>query len=276
MNTKFKTLSILFFIAIMATLSSCDKDDDTPKPVISELELGIGDSHIGYIGHDLHIQAQVVAEGLINMIEVEIHAEDGSNNEVHAEFDYSEQTLKNTTFHEHVDIPDTFSPGEYHFHLTVTDKEGNQTSVEDDVALEILVDEEAPVLTISEFPADGQNFAIGETISITGTVTDNTALGGMLVALVYEDDEIADADVTGDNAQVIVMEHTHDFDSEVSHNFTISIDVGAEYDNNTAMGPAPIEGDNAWKSGNYYILARVKDASDNWTFSSHYPVVINL
>lgn len=31
-------------------------------------------------------------------------------------------------------------PGEYHFHLTVTDKEGNQTAVESDVSIQELMD----------------------------------------------------------------------------------------------------------------------------------------
>lgn len=259
----------LFFI-------SCNKDDDEviPSPTINNLELGIGDSHTAYIGSDLHIEAEIVAEGLINTILVEVHAEDGSDNEVEAEFDYSDQTLKNTSFHQHVDIPDEFTAGEYHFHLIVTDKEGNSTTVEADISIEELVDTEAPVLTITSAPASGQTFANAETISIAGTVTDNESLAGMVVALVYEDDNIADADVTGENTQVIVMLHTHAFDSEDAHTFTASIDVGATYDNN--MTPALIEGDNAWKSGNYYILARATDAKENWVFSSHYPIEISL
>jgi hypothetical protein len=275
MNTKFKTLAMLFTVAIMAIFTSCEKDDDAyPKPTIGELELGIGNSHVAYIGADLHIETEIVAEGLINTIEVEIHAEDGSDYEIDSLFDYSDQTLKNTTFHKHVDIPAEFPAGEYHFHLTVIDKEGNSTTVEEDIELEELVDEEAPVITISSAPTDAQAFASGETISISGTVVDNTSLAGMVVALVYADDAIADADVAGDNAQVIIMLHTHTFDSETSHSFTASIAVGAEYDNN--MTPSVIENDNAWKSGNYYILVKSKDDMGNWAYSNYYPVVINL
>lgn len=275
MNTKFKTLAVFFTIAIMATFSSCDKDDDivVPKPVISELEVGLNNSHIGYISGDLHIEAKIVAEGKINKITVEIHKEDGTGDEIEAE--YTEFAgLKNTTFHKHVDIPANTKAGEYHFHLTVTDQEGNTTTVEEEITIKELTDKEAPVLTVSSSPTSGQTFANGETITLSGTVTDNNTLGGMLVALVYEDDNIADAKVTGGNTKVIVMLHTHTFDSEASHNFTASIKVGAANDNN--MTPAKIQGDNAWKSGNYYILARVKDAKGNWTFSSRYPVVINL
>jgi hypothetical protein len=275
MNTKFITLFVFFAFAIMTIATSCSEstEPEVAKPVISELEVGLGNSLVAYIGSDLHLQAEIVAEGKIDLITVEIHKEDGSGDEIEATYDdYS--GLLNATLHKHVDIPEATEAGDYHFHLTVTDQEGNSTTVEEDLTIEELVDEEAPELTISTAPTNGQSFSNGDTISISGSITDNDALGGMLVALVYEDDAIADADVMGNNSKIIVMLHGHDFDHPDETDFTASIAVGAEYDNNTT--PAVIEGDNAWKSGNYYILIRVKDGSGNWTFSSHYPLVINL
>lgn len=279
MNTKVFLIATALIAGLFFT--SCEKDDDVfPIPTISELVLGIDDSHVAYINAylemeaDLHIEAEVVAEGLINTIEVEIHAEDGSDNEIDTIYDYSDQTLKNTTFHEHIEIPYDFPVGDYHFHFTVTDKEGNSTTIEAELSIEELTDEEAPEITISSAPTDAQAFASGGTISISGTVEDNILLAGMVVALVYEDDNIADADVAGDHTQVIVMLHTHTFDSEASHSFEASIEVEADYDNN--MTPALIDSYNAWKSGNYYILVKSMDAMGNWAFSSHYPIVINL
>ncbi|MCG8306506.1 MAG: DUF4625 domain-containing protein, partial [Cytophagales bacterium] len=246
-----KTRRVLFAAIITAGLffTSCEKEDVVPKPVIGELELGIGNSRIAYIGSDMHMEAEIIADGRIDVITVEIHKEDGSGDEIEAEYtDYTGQ--KNATFHKHIDIPATAVAGEYHFHLTVIDQEGNSTSVEEEITLEELADEEAPILNISSAPTNGQTYANGEEISISGKVTDNTSLAGMLVALVYESDNIADTEVTGGNKKVIVMLHTHTFDSENSHSFTASIKVGAVNDNN--MTPAPIQGDNAWKSGNYY------------------------
>jgi hypothetical protein len=281
MNTKFQTIAIFFLVVAMAVFSSCEEDDDvSPIPTISELELGIDDSHVAYINADLemeadlHIEAEVVAEGLFSTIEVEIHAEDGSDNEIDTIYDYSDQTLKNTTFHEHIEIPYDFPIGDYHFHFTVTDKEGNSTTIEEELSIEELTDEEAPEITISSAPTDAQAFVSGETISISGTVEDNILLAGMVIALVYEDDNIADANVAGDNTHVIVMLHTHTFDSKASHSFEASIEVEADYDNN--MTPALIQSDNAWKSGNYYILVKSIDAMGNWAYSNYYPIVINL
>lgn len=274
MKTTIKTIALLFIATSMLLFNSCENDDeDVSKPVISDLELGIGNSHVAYAGADLHIEAQIDAVNKIDVVAVDIHQEEGSSDKIEATYD-EYAGLKNTTFHKHVDIPVETPTGTYHVHITVTDQEGYQTTVEEEIEIEELEDEESPEISISSAPENGASYSNGETISISGTVTDNISLAGMLVALVYESDNIADADVTGGNTSVIVMLHTHDFDDPDEHEFTASIVVGAENDNN--MTPEPIEGDNAWKSGNYYILVKSKDAKGNWATSSHYPIVINL
>ncbi|MGQ9847630.1 MAG: DUF4625 domain-containing protein, partial [Bacteroidales bacterium] len=273
-----KTRFFLIAIALTAGLffNSCkkEKEKEVPKPVISALELGNGNSHIAYIGADLHIQAEIVAEGKINKIRVEIHKAQGSGNEIMAE--YTEFAgLKNTTFHKHVDIPNTTVAGPYHFHMTVTDMEGNSTTVEEGITILELVDTVPPQINITSAPENGKTFANGDTITISGHVTDNISLAGLFVGLVYEADSIPDPDVTAANPKVIVMLHTHDFGEDPDEtDFTASIKVGAAYDNN--MTPAPIQGPNAWKSGRYYILVKSKDAKGNGAKSAHYPIVINL
>ena len=271
MNTRIILLAIAFTTGLF--LTSCDKGEEIAKPVINVLELGIDNSHVAYIGADLHIEADIVAEGKIDKVIIEIHQEEGSGDEI--EVEYNEFAgLKNVSpLHKHVDIPATTVAGTYHCHITVTDMEGNSTTVEDEVSIEELADEEAPVLTISSAPENGQTFTSGETITISGSVTDNISLEGLIAALVYESDNIADADVTGTNTKVIVMLHTHDFEDPDEAEFSASIEVGAANDNN--MTPAVIQGDNAWKSGNYYILVKSKDAKGNWAISDHYPIVIN-
>ncbi len=273
MNTRVFLIVIAFAAGLFFT--SCEKDDDVaPKPIINNLELGIGNSHVAYIGADLHIEAEIVAEGKIDKITVEIHQEEGSTDEIVVGYDEF-AGLKNTTFHKHVDIPATTVAGTYHCHITVTDMDGNSTTVEEEVSIEAMVDDKAPVITISSSPENGKNFANGETISISGSITDNISLAGLVVALVYETDNIADTDVSGiTNTKAIVMLHTHDFEDPDETDFSASIKVGAVNDNN--MTPVAIQGDNAWKSGNYYILVKSKDAMGNWAFSNHYPIVINL
>lgn len=141
MNKTFYFISLALTLFSGLLFSSCDDDPDEliAKPSISDLEVGLENSLVGYIGGDLHIEAEIVAEGIIDKITVEIHQEEGSSEEI--EMSYDEFAgLKNTTFHEHVDIPADTEEGDYHFHLTVTDKVGNQTTVEVEIRLEEIED----------------------------------------------------------------------------------------------------------------------------------------
>lgn len=274
MKTAIKTIALIFIASSTLFLTSCDDDDDNiSSPEISNLELGIGDSHVAYAGADLHIEAEIYALGKVNTIIVEIHQEEGSSDEIVVTFDEYAGMI-DPIFHKHVDIPAETPVGMYHIHITVTDMLGYQTTFEDEIEIKELEDEEAPEITVSSAPENGQAFASGETISISGSITDNVSLAGMVVALVKESDNIDDTDVSGNNSSVIIMLHTHDFDDPDETDFSASIKVGAENDNN--MTPAPIEGDNEWESGNYYILVKSKDAKENWAYSDHYPIVINL
>ena len=63
MNTRILLVVIAFATGLF--LTSCEKEDEVAKPVISGLELGIGNSHVAYIGADLHIETEIVAEGKI-------------------------------------------------------------------------------------------------------------------------------------------------------------------------------------------------------------------
>lgn len=135
MNKK-KFLGTLFLAGLsLLALSSCDKDDPKPaKPVVTITEVGSHDSPEGVVaaGDDLHLEAEIVAEGLIDKIVVEIHQEEGGNFEIEETFgaDSKYAGSKNADFHEHIDIPTNAPLGEYHLHLTVTDKEGQSTTAE--------------------------------------------------------------------------------------------------------------------------------------------------
>jgi Domain of unknown function (DUF4625) len=281
MKTKINLL--LLVVSTTIVFFSCKKEDETSKPQIISFELGYQDSKLATLGNDLHIEAEVVADGKISTIQVTIHPEGDHEekstmvflDEEEWEFDsvYTEFSgLKNTTFHKHVDIPVIADTGTYHFHFIVTDMEGNQTELEEEVRIEQPDDSQAPVITITSAPASGQAFSNGAVIPISGSVTDDQFLGGLYIGLVREGQSLDDASVNANNT--ITLLHTHDFDSPTGHSFTASITVGAAQDNNDP--PKDITGDIAWQSGNYYILVKSKDAfGGNWAYSSHYPVVIN-
>lgn len=280
MNKKVFLIAII--LGISTIFMACD-DDDVALPEVTIMELGVGETHgndhTAIVGSDLHIEAEIVAEGTIDLVQVLIHPEGDEHKSAMHEDEWELDTtytkfsgLKNTTFHEHVDIDISAEPGEYHFDIIVTDMEGNQSSAEADLEIILPDDAVVPEITIASAPTSNQTFNDGETISISGLVTDNKALGGLYIGLVRESQNLTDAEVDATNTITIL--HTHDFDSYLSHNFSSSITVGIAQDNN--ITPKDITGDIAWQSANYYIVVKCKDAfGGNWTFSDHYPIVIN-
>lgn len=265
-----KGINIIYVLAIITILfSSCSKENG---PQIDLEELGYENTATGYLGSDFHIEAEIIAENKIDRVIIEIHPECCGSWEfdtTYTKFD----GLKNTEFHEHFELPVALSDtGEYHFHLEVIDMEGNTASVERDIVIKKPDDSMAPVITISSVPGPGQVFSNGQTISISGQVSDDQALGGMYIGLVRADQNLDDSQVNDSNT--ITLLHTHDFDTSKQHNFSASIEVGAAKDNN--ISPKDITGDIAWISGDYYILVKCKDAfGGNWAFSTRYLIDIN-
>lgn len=131
MNRKLFLGAMLLLSTNTLFFSSCEDDNDKPLlPMVKITEVGSGHSNdgIGYAGSDVHINAEIIAEGLIESITAEIHQEDGN-------FEFQEEYtdakgLKNTTFHKHLDIPEEAPEGEYHLHLVVKDQQG-QTGMDE-------------------------------------------------------------------------------------------------------------------------------------------------
>ncbi len=139
-----RSISSLLVAASLFFLISCEKSDDPARPEILNFELGMEKSKTAVAGDELHMDAEVEAEGTIDRIEVEIHPEGehdhmkgitSTEDEGEWEFDtvYTEFSgLKSTEFHEHIEVPADAEAGMYHFHFSVTDMEGYQATYEDE------------------------------------------------------------------------------------------------------------------------------------------------
>jgi len=152
-----KNFGIYLVAALLATSApfvSCKKDEkSTPKPVIDLKELGYFnhatqslESKIAYAGKELHIDAEIVAAGRIDKIIIQIHPENGNHKKsalITPEADKWELDttftefagLKNADFHKHIKVPANTPAGNYHFHLIVNDKEGQQSTVEEEIEI---------------------------------------------------------------------------------------------------------------------------------------------
>lgn len=142
MNMKTRNIHFLFLFTALffGFLSSCKKDNAdipvTTKPTIGTLEIGSDNNKTVKAGTDLHLEGDIVAEALIDKIEIEIHQEGGSFKFAKIYTDEKYVGKKNVTFHEHIDIPSEVPAGQYHFHFTVTDKAGNATTVESPLTIQ--------------------------------------------------------------------------------------------------------------------------------------------
>lgn len=130
---KLKSITLAVVAVAVLGLSSCDKEKD--PPTISNLEVGENNSKTATIGDELHLDAEIDAPGKIDKIVVELHPEGGSGDDIEAEFTKYAGQL-NADFHDHIEIPSTAEAGEYHFHLKVTDEEGQTTEVDAEVDIQ--------------------------------------------------------------------------------------------------------------------------------------------
>jgi len=132
---KYIVLSLALALAMGFTACK-DDNDNSAKPVIPLTEVGHDNSLMAHPGHDLHLEADIVAEGLIQRIDIEIHQEEKGSFEIVESFTEGKYVgIKNTEFHEHIDIPAEAPLGKYHLHFTVTDAEGQQTTAESPLTL---------------------------------------------------------------------------------------------------------------------------------------------
>ena len=123
--------NIILVIFALVLFISCKDEEVTPAPVISGVEIGSGNSKTVVRGKDLHLEAQLVAEGTIREAEVHIHGSGWEH-----ELRFPELTgKKNGEIHTHIDIPAETPTGHYHVHISVTDEKGQTTEAESDLEI---------------------------------------------------------------------------------------------------------------------------------------------
>jgi len=136
-----KTLKLFGIFALTCLLSiclnSCGDDEPTiDKPAINLTEVGHDNSKHAHPGHDMHLEAEIVAPGTINSIHIAIEQVGGTTT-IKKDFVEGQYIdVKNTDFHEHIDIPANTPLGKYILYMTVVDKVGQQTTVSCEINME--------------------------------------------------------------------------------------------------------------------------------------------
>ncbi len=173
-----------------SVFTSCDDNNDEPKanaPVVNIAEVGEENSKEAVAGKDLHLEGELVADGLIKRIDIEIHQENG---DFKIEKSYTEGKyigVRNTTFHEHLDIPADAPAGDYHLHFTVTDQLGQSTTFESE--LNITVSKPgSPEITLTEVGENNSMQAkVGEEMHLEATIKAEKKIAQIVVEFHKED-----------------------------------------------------------------------------------------
>lgn len=136
MKTRSIIASILLLTSCALGFTSCNNENDElgAKPVINLTEIGKENSKSVVAGNEMHLEGDIVAENTIARIDVKIHMEE--NGEFEIEKSYTSGVyigVKNTIFHEHIDIPAEAPAGKYHLHFIVTDRLGLSEIAESEI-----------------------------------------------------------------------------------------------------------------------------------------------
>ncbi len=150
MNTTNKfLLSAIITIASTLGFTSCSKDGDTTPPSINLISPTNGEKI--QIGKVIHFEVELSDDEMLKSYKVEIHdniekphthetvlkAAETTTDKKYFSFqktwDISDK--KNTTPHEHIDIPENTIAGEYHLVVYCTDAAGNESHVASKIIL---------------------------------------------------------------------------------------------------------------------------------------------
>lgn len=145
--------TIALLLGVFASLfSSCDNEEEpkVAKPIVSLTEVGEENSKTAVAGKDLHLEGELQAEGLIERIELTLTTADKKNTVLAQSWtDGKYIGVRNTLFHEHVDIPTGTPAGDYLLAFTVTDQTGQSCVFTSDLKIEVPA-KGAPVIKITE------------------------------------------------------------------------------------------------------------------------------
>lgn len=166
MNRKTLSLSILGLFAV-SSFFSCKKEKvrtEVEKPTIEIKEVGLSNSKTVYAGHDLHLEAEVKAPGKIANVKLQITLKSTNYGwDFIKTYTTGYAGLKNADFHEHIDVPENATIGEYEVLIMVTDELGNK--VQDKAGFDVKRDLTLPSATGTVINRNGNLLNVTSAIS---------------------------------------------------------------------------------------------------------------
>jgi hypothetical protein len=251
----------LSIAASVVLFSSCSDDDDaavdTQKPVISGVTINGSSEDVEVnTGAEIHIDAVITDNEALGELKIDVHDvfDDHSHGKkagIHwAEIKTMDLSGKQQTIHTHMDVPSDALGGPYHAVFRVIDAEGNEGDFAE-VDFSVISDDQPVINIITPDFSSEPEWAKGDMVSVTGTITDETDISEIVIVLEEEGDHDhnhgkkaeealyeEDFDLTGTN------DVTWDFQSDGNVNFTIPADA---------------------ETGHYAFIINVMDSEGNLT-----------
>jgi len=281
-----KKLTNTYLLLLLSVLcfTACEDDPEPvlPSPTIENIEIGAADNRRGVIGRDFHLEADVLAGDKIDVIQIKIDPKEGETYASAWNFELSWEKFKgakNTTVHEHFDIPEDAVEGAYDFTIIVTDENG--TVLEETYDLQIIDPsnlEVDPLLYIWMITTDQGDFHYvnellesPEGVELTKDEVLNSSIdisnvkgdGELYLLLIKKDQNHKPESVENiDFSKVIVYDtfkHENEEDVYIFSNVLYEgvrpapeFTIGAPLDNNVPQSDLT-SGDNTWSNGEYYF-----------------------
>jgi len=237
-----KFVKFPFLIALILTaLIACDKDDDTEDtvdPTIKSAMIDNSDEDILVTaGNEIHFDVEVEDNEALGELKIDVHdIFDGHSHGKKSATKWADvKTIqlsgKTQDVHEHMDVPTNATAGPYHAIFRLIDAEGNEGEF---VELDFMVSNGSePMINVTDPDFSSEvHVNKGGSISLKGTITDDTDLDEIVIVLEEEHDDHSH----GKKSDTPLFEADFDLDGssdlswdfETDGNVTISIPANAE------------------------------------------------
>ncbi|MDO4224818.1 MAG: DUF4625 domain-containing protein [Bergeyella zoohelcum] len=178
----FKNLVLGLFASL--AIISCNRNEEemamtTTPPTITNIEIGEENTRKAHPGDELHIEAEVKAEGMIKSLELQITPKKSGSGWVIVERFADAVGKQDYDIHQHYDIPVNAKVGEYDVIITITDLKGQKTTYE--AVLTIENNPELPTI-----PTTDRSFSLsadGKTLGIKALVKAPNKLGEISIRI---------------------------------------------------------------------------------------------
>ncbi len=244
--------------AFAILLVACDKEEDnqdTTAPVIKSVTINEEDHDIVVMaGDEIHIDAELSDNEALGELKVDVHDIFDGHSHGKTAIKWAEVLTialsgKEQKVHDHMDVPQDAQAGPYHAVFRLIDAEGNEGEFAE---IDFMISNASqPQINITDPDfSDEVHAPKGSTLSIMGTVTDETDLAEIRISLEEEHDD------HGHSHKGALDEAIYEADFDLTGSADITWDFQVDGNVNIAI-PSDAE------TGYYVMKVVVIDNEDN-------------